>query len=75
MSLDELDEARQQLRTYALSKDLDTGLSDVSFIFTFSCGGKHSFDHDGLSSDYESRINHDGRKAARMAVHSRTIRQ
>jgi hypothetical protein len=31
MSIDEVDEARQQLRSYSISKELDTGLSDVSY--------------------------------------------
>jgi hypothetical protein len=30
MSIDEVNEARDQLRSYANSKELDTGLSDVS---------------------------------------------
>jgi hypothetical protein len=35
MAIDEVEEARQSIRTYAASKELDTGLSDVSFLLLF----------------------------------------
>ncbi len=38
MSKDELKEARDQLRAYAMSKDLDTGLRDVSTLLLFGWG-------------------------------------
>ncbi len=33
MSIEEVKEAQQQIRTYAISKELDQGLSDVSWFF------------------------------------------
>ncbi len=56
MSSEELEDARQQLRAYAVMKDLDTGISEVFFDKNYFRSYYRSGSADGLLIGYDAHI-------------------